>query len=95
LQQAAYAFTLVRGPTTIEGMRPRAMHLAVLPLFALAAPAEAAATFPRIDASTFQLVAGSTFATYGERTAALADHAGRRRQVVGRTAPPLGSSGGR
>ena len=36
-----------------------------------ASPAEAAAALPRIDASAFQLVAGSTFATYGERIAAL------------------------
>ncbi|WP_026162589.1 hypothetical protein [Kribbella catacumbae] len=33
--------------------------------------AEAAATFPRIDASGFQLVTGDTFATYGARIAAL------------------------
>lgn len=35
------------------------------------APAHAAAPFPRIDASGFQLVAGDTFATYGARIAAL------------------------
>ncbi|MBB5833863.1 hypothetical protein [Kribbella italica] len=35
------------------------------------ATAPAAATFPRIDASGFQLVQGSTFATYGARIAAL------------------------
>ncbi|RZT27077.1 hypothetical protein EV649_0828 [Kribbella sp. VKM Ac-2569] len=34
-------------------------------------PAQAAATFPRIDASGFQLVSGDTFATYGARVAQL------------------------
>ena len=33
--------------------------------------AHAAASFPRIDASGFQLVAGDTFTTYGARIAAL------------------------
>lgn len=47
------------------------MLLAVLLLFALAAPASAAVPFPRVDASSFQLVAGSTFETYGARIAAL------------------------
>lgn len=34
-------------------------------------PAQAAATFPRIDASGFQLVSGDTFATYAARVAQL------------------------
>jgi hypothetical protein len=60
-------------------MRTRLAVLAVLA--ALAAllvlvvpapkPAQAAAAFPRIDASAFRLVSGSTFATYGQRIAAL------------------------
>src|SRR5690242_12669305 len=44
---------------------------AVLVQVWLAPEAHAAAAFPRIDASGFRLVAGDTFATYGQRIAAL------------------------
>ncbi|MCW3819822.1 hypothetical protein ONA91_35840 [Micromonospora sp. DR5-3] len=53
------------------------MTLTALPLAAAGtvvaspAPATAAVTFPRIDASGFRLVAGDTFATYGSRITAL------------------------
>jgi len=44
-----------------------ALLIGVLP----AQTAQAAAAFPRIDATGFQLVSGDTFATYGDRVAQL------------------------
>lgn len=58
-------------------MRICRLLLAIALLIGLCtAPAHAAATFPRIDASGFQLVAGDTFATYGTRIAALEQNPG-------------------
>ncbi|GAA3521640.1 hypothetical protein [Actinocatenispora rupis] len=56
----------------MPGSRVLSLVLLVTALsLAVPGPASAAAAFPRIDASGFQLVQGTTFATYGDRVAHL------------------------
>ncbi|WP_328995499.1 hypothetical protein OG394_12830 [Kribbella sp. NBC_01245] len=49
----------------------RLLPVLALLLLGITPPAQAAATFPRIDASGFALTSGTTFTTYAERVAAL------------------------